>query len=94
MLLGLLVGGGGAAAYYYHAHRNEIETTQQRIDKAMERIAYLHAEADHDAEEVHEDVPEQGPFTEASPELDLDQRDESDSSSSSTRSQTHRRERA
>ena len=41
--LGLLLGGGSAAAYYYHMHRSELETTQQRIDKAVERIALLQA---------------------------------------------------
>jgi len=92
--LGLLLGGAGAAAYYYHMHRNELETAQQRIDKAVERIAYLHAEAEHDAEEVHEDVSEEGPLTKASPELDWDDHDEAESPSSATRSRTHRRERA
>lgn len=92
--LGLLVGGGGAAAYYYYAHRNEIETTQQRIDKAMERIAYLHGNAQQDAEEVHEDVLKEDASTDTSAELDWDDHDELDSPSSSSQSRTHRRERA
>ncbi|PEN06003.1 hypothetical protein CRI93_11010 [Longimonas halophila] len=92
--LGLLVGGGGAVAYSYHAHRNEIETTKQRIDKAMERVAYLHAESEQDEEEVHEEVPEDASFTETSAELDWGEQDELDSSSSSAQPRTHRRKRA
>jgi hypothetical protein len=41
--LGLLLFGGGLGAIQRSAHRNEIETTRQRIDKALDRIEYLHA---------------------------------------------------
>jgi hypothetical protein len=41
--LSLLLLGGGIGAIQRQAHRNEIETTRQRIDKALDRIEYLHA---------------------------------------------------
>ena len=37
--------GGGLGAAQRSAHRNEIQTTRQRIDKALDRIEYLHAAA-------------------------------------------------
>ncbi len=39
--LGLLLLGGGIGAAQRSAHRSEINTTRERVDKAMERIAYL-----------------------------------------------------
>lgn len=91
--LGLLLGGGGAAAYYYHMHRNELETAQQRIDKAMERIAYLHAEhRDADARQnTVGEKAETAPST--SPELRWDERNDASSSASSTQAQPRRQER-
>jgi hypothetical protein len=41
--LSLLLLGGGIGAIQRSAHRSEIETTRQRIDKALDRIEYLHA---------------------------------------------------
>ena len=38
-----VLAGVGSGLYYYYAHHAEMETTQQRIDKAVERIAYLQA---------------------------------------------------
>ncbi len=41
--LSLLLLGSGIGAIQRQAHRNEVETTRQRIDKALDRIEYLHA---------------------------------------------------
>jgi hypothetical protein len=78
---GLLLGGGGTAAYYYHAHRNEIETTQQRIDKAMERIAYLQAEARQGAVEGTEAPSVDAESTKTAPKIDWEENDKAPSTS-------------
>lgn len=41
--LGLFVLGGGLSAYQRHEHREELQTTRHRIEKALERIEYLQA---------------------------------------------------
>jgi hypothetical protein len=78
--LGFLLLGGLFGAWQRHAHRTEIETTHQRIDKALDRIGYLHA--------ATSDAPEQSTSytaahsAEAAP-LDEDAEDEAPSSTES-----------
>jgi len=86
--LGLLLLGGGIGAAQRQAHRNEIQTTRQRIDKALDRIEYLHAKAPSSTRESASRTDTRS--AESAP-LDWDAEDEA---SSSDRSAARRRERS
>lgn len=87
--LGLLLLGGGIGAAQRSAHRSEINTTRERIDKAMERIAYLQADRVGSADAGT--TAARDTTTEASPlQWDADE----EASSSSSGSAHRRRERS
>jgi len=87
--LGLLLFGGGIGAFQRQAHRNEIETTRQRIDKALDRIEYLHAAKAPSAS--RESAPRTGTHSTKAAMRDWDDEDEAPPSTEST---PRRRERS
>jgi hypothetical protein len=87
--LGLLLFGGGLGAAQRQAHRNEIQTTRQRIEKAMDRIEYLQAAKAPSA--THGSASRTDTRSAESAPLDGDTEDEAPSSAQST---PHRRERS
>lgn len=88
--LNLFLIGGGVGAYQRHAHRSELQTTRQRIDKAMERIGYLQAAKTGSASEARSNARTDSE-TAAPSSLDWDTEDDA---STSTGSASRRRERS
>jgi hypothetical protein len=86
--IGLILLGGGIGAAGRSAHRNEIKTTRQRIDKALDRIEYLHAAK---APSPRESASRTDTRSAESATLDWDAEDEAPSSD---RSAARRRERS
>ena len=87
--LSLILLGGGIGAAQRSAHRNEIQTTRQRIDKALDRIEYLHAAATPSS--AHTSDSHTDTRSAESAPLDGDAEDEAPSSAESA---THRRTRS
>lgn len=90
--LNFVLVGGGVGLYQRYAHRSELRTTQERIDKALERIAYLQASKTETSSEVHSESEEQAGSDPAS-ESQLDWEPGNDASSS-TGSASRQRERS
>lgn len=86
--LGLILLGGGIGAAQRSAHRNEIQTTRRRIEKALDRIEYLHAAA---ASSTRASASHTDARSADSAPLDWDAEDEAPSSD---RSAARRRERS
>lgn len=85
-LIGTFVG-----IYQRYAHRSELRTTRERIDKAMERIAYLQASRTESASEASSES-EENTRSQSSDESTLNWETTDDASSTGSASQ--RRERS
>lgn len=90
--LGLFLIGGGLGAYQRHEHRSELQTTRERIDKALERIAYLQTSRTESASEARSASGE--PTRSEPSDASTVDWEPTDDTSSSTGSGSRRRERS